>query len=93
MEACSVVPSSAALWPPDKGWVSGARRGTASAATSAAQTLWWFGRRSNALRPGTTVPQGLSDRGSPKASPPARDVDYQVHDEHDRGEQVPPVER
>jgi hypothetical protein len=37
--------------------------------------------------------EGLSDRGSPQASPPARDVDDQVHDEHHRGEQVPPVER
>jgi hypothetical protein len=55
--------------------------------------LLWFRRGSNALRPCTNVPQGLSDRGSPKASPPARDVDYQVYDEHDRGEQVPPVER
>jgi hypothetical protein len=43
--------------------------------------------------PGIHCSAGLPDRGSPKASPPARDVDYQVHDEHDRGEQVPPVER
>src|SRR5215471_6330212 len=49
--------------------------------------------RSNALRFVHHCSAGLSDRGSPKASPPARDVDDQVHDEHGRGEQVPPVER
>jgi hypothetical protein len=55
--------------------------------------LLWFRRGSNVLRPVHQCSAGLSDRGSPKTSPPARDVDYQVHDEHDRGEQVPPVER
>jgi hypothetical protein len=47
----------------------------------------------NALRSVHHCAAGLSDRGSPQASPPARDVDCQVHDEHGRGEQVPPVER
>ena len=35
---------------------------------------------------------GLSDRRPSEPPPPARDVDDQVHDEHDRRGQVPPVE-
>ena len=44
--------------------------------------------RSRASPPGSA----LSDRGPSEALPPARDVDDQVHDEHGRRGQVPPVE-